>query len=93
MRERLLLLADEEHGRDGFWIAQKDLDLRGPGEFLGTRQSGLPEMKIASLSDMPTLLEAREAAQILFEQDPSLAQFPQISRQVEHFWHGHGDVN
>jgi ATP-dependent DNA helicase RecG len=92
-RERLMLLADEEHGTDGFWIAQKDLELRGPGEFLGTRQSGLPGLKVAQLSDLPTLQQAREAAQQLFEQDPELASFPQLARQVERFWHGHGDVN
>jgi ATP-dependent DNA helicase RecG len=92
-RERLMLLADEEHGTDGFWIAQKDLELRGPGEFLGTRQSGLPGLKVAQLSDLPTLQQAREAAQQLFEQDPDLASFPQLARQVERFWHGHGDVN
>ncbi len=92
-RERLLLLTDEEHGRDGFWIAQKDLELRGPGEFLGTRQSGLPGLKVAQLSDLPTLQQAREAAQMLFEQDAELAGFPQLAHQVERFWRGHGDVN
>jgi ATP-dependent DNA helicase RecG len=92
-RERLLLLTDKEHGRDGFWIAQKDLELRGPGEFLGTRQSGLPGLKVAQLSDIPTLQQSREAAQLLFEQDPQLTSFPQLARQVERFWRGHGDVN
>lgn len=92
-RERLLLLTDKEHGRDGFWIAQKDLELRGPGEFLGTRQSGLPGLRVAQLSDIVTLQQAREAAQMLFEQDPQLAAFPQLARQVERFWRGHGDVN
>ena len=91
--ERLQLLTDKEHGRDGFWIAQKDLELRGPGEFLGTRQSGLPGLKVAQLSDIPTLQQAREAAQLLFEQDPHLSSFPQLSRQVERFWRGQGDVN
>ena len=92
-RQRLLLLTDEEHGRDGFWIAQKDLELRGPGEFLGTRQSGLPGLKVAQLSDIETIIQAREAAQQIFEQDPLVAQYPQLSRQIERFWRGHGDVN
>ena len=73
-RERLLLLTDKEHGRDGFWIAQKDLELRGPGEFLGTRQSGLPGLKVAQLSDIATMQQAREAAEILFAQDPAADQ-------------------
>jgi ATP-dependent DNA helicase RecG len=92
-RERLLLLTDEQNGRNGFWIAEKDLELRGPGEFLGTRQSGLPGLKVAQLSDIATLQQAREAAQLLFEQDPQLASFPQLLRQVERFWRGQGDVN
>jgi ATP-dependent DNA helicase RecG len=92
-RERLLLLTDHEHGRDGFWIAQKDLELRGPGEFLGTRQSGLPGLKVAQLSDIATLQQAREAAELLFAQDSQLTSFPQLSRQVERFWRGQGDVN
>jgi ATP-dependent DNA helicase RecG len=92
-RERLLLLTDKEHGTDGFWIAQKDLELRGPGEFLGTRQSGLPGLKVAQLSDIPTLQQAREAAELLFGQDPELTSFPQLARQVERFWRGQGDVN
>lgn len=92
-RERLLLLADEDNGRNGFWIAEKDLELRGPGEFLGTRQSGLPGLRVAQLSDIVTLQQAREAAQQLFEQDPQLAAYPQLLRQVERFWRGHGDVN
>ena len=92
-RERLLLLTDKEHGRDGFWIAQKDPELRGPGEFLGTRQSGLPGLKVAQLSDFATMQQAREAAELLFAQDPQLTSFPQLSRQVERFWRGQGDVN
>ena len=92
-RERLLLLTDKENGRNGFWIAEKDLELRGPGEFLGTRQSGLPGLRVAQLSDIKTLQEAGEAAQQLFEQDPQLSVFPQLARQVERFWRGEGDVN
>jgi ATP-dependent DNA helicase RecG len=92
-RERLLLLTDPENGRNGFWIAEKDLELRGPGEFLGTRQSGLPGLRVAQLSDLATLQQAREAAQQLFEQDPQLGAFPQLARQVERFWRGEGDVN
>ncbi len=92
-RERLLLLTDQENGRNGFWIAEKDLELRGPGEFLGTRQSGLPGLRVAQLTDIATLQQAREAAQQLFEQDPQLSAFPQLARQVERFWRGEGDVN
>ncbi len=59
---------------DGFRIAEEDLKLRGPGDFFGQRQHGLPELKIASImEDMDVLEEARQAAQALLRQDPSLA--------------------
>src|SRR5207302_970786 len=64
-RERLHVM---EETTDGFRIAQADLDLRGPGEFLGTRQSGLPEFAIAELArDQKILAEAREEAFALVE--------------------------
>ena len=59
--------------RDGFKIAEEDLRLRGPGEFYGTRQSGLPELTIADiLRDFEILTETRAAAFDLVEQDPRL---------------------
>ncbi|MDW8060981.1 MAG: ATP-dependent DNA helicase RecG [Thermomicrobium sp.] len=58
---------------DGFRLAEIDLQLRGPGEFLGTRQSGLPNLRFASLADMPTLQAARRAAEELLARDPELA--------------------
>ena len=59
--------------RDGFVIAEEDLRLRGPGEFYGTRQSGLPEFLIADiLQDMDILTETRETAFQLVEEDPAL---------------------
>ena len=47
-----------EHSSDGFVIAEKDLEIRGPGEFLGTRQSGLPELAVANLARDGDLLVA-----------------------------------
>jgi ATP-dependent DNA helicase RecG len=59
---------------DGFKIAETDLTIRGPGEFFGTRQHGLPELKVADLvKDLKTLLSAREAAFGLIQQDPKLS--------------------
>lgn len=78
---------------DGFVLAEKDLELRGPGDFLGTRQSGLPDLRVAQLSDTATLVMAREAARSLFAQDPELATFPTLRAQVDKFWQGHGDIN
>jgi ATP-dependent DNA helicase RecG len=63
-----------EETNDGFALAEEDLRLRGPGEFLGTRQSGLPELKVASLGDLQMIEEARQAAFDLIASDPALAR-------------------
>ena len=58
---------------DGFEIAQKDLALRGPGDFFGSRQHGLPKLKIANLlEDMEVLEQSREAVRKVIEIDPEL---------------------
>ncbi len=59
---------------DGFVISQTDLQLRGPGEFFGTRQHGLPPLKISSLLDMETLKQSSEAVRELLEDDPTLSK-------------------
>ncbi len=60
--------------QDGFRIAEEDLKLRGPGEFFGTRQSGLPEFVFGDLiADLPLMDEARRAAFALLARDPNLA--------------------
>jgi ATP-dependent DNA helicase RecG len=62
-----------ETTNDGFRVAEFDLELRGPGEFLGVRQSGLPGFKMANLvKDLPILEEARKAAFELMDKDPRL---------------------
>ncbi len=59
--------------QDGFILAERDLALRGPGELLGTRQSGLPELKVTNLvRDVRVLEQARTEAFDLFRRDPSL---------------------
>jgi ATP-dependent DNA helicase RecG len=88
--ERLRFLAATN---DGFKLAEKDLELRGPGEFLGTRQSGLPELRVAHLSDIATLSEARGAAEKLFAEDSTLESYGPLRVKVEQFWRGHGDIS
>lgn len=102
-----LLLSDEVSGdaedrlsaleqtNDGFMLAEKDLEIRGPGEFLGRRQSGMPELHLASLTDMKVLEVAREEAQGLIEIDPFLDQ-PEhqlLLEKVAKLWQQAGDVS
>ena len=62
------------HTNDGFRISEEDLRLRGPGDFFGQRQHGLPTLKAADLScDMRLLEEAQSAANDLLDGDPSLS--------------------
>lgn len=70
---RIRLKAMTDH-TDGFKISEIDLEIRGPGDFLGTRQSGLPAFQLANIvQDQAILKEAREAAFSLIESDPDLS--------------------
>ena len=69
---------------DGFRIAEEDLRLRGPGDFFGSRQHGLPELHVADLgTDTDTLLKAKEAADALLAADPKLEQYPLLKQRVD----------
>jgi ATP-dependent DNA helicase RecG len=74
--------------RDGFKIADADLEIRGPGDFLGTRQSGhLPELRIADLlRDTLLVAVARGIARAEVDQDPELAKVPATRRAVRKRW-------
>jgi len=90
--ERLRVI---ESTQDGFRLAEEDLKLRGPGEFFGTRQSGLPDLKVARLSDVQILEEARQIAQEIFARDPELNQ-PEhqlLAQRVQAFWKSKGDLS
>lgn len=69
--ERLQAMVDTN---DGFVLAERDLEQRGPGQFLGTRQSGFTELKVANISDVHLIEKARNYAISVFEQDPILYQ-------------------
>jgi ATP-dependent DNA helicase RecG len=72
---------------DGFRIAEEDLNIRGPGEFFGTRQSGLPDLKAANLLRDYRLLDiARKEAFALVEKDPCLSGHAKLRRALEDFW-------
>jgi ATP-dependent DNA helicase RecG len=81
---------------DGFVLAERDLEQRGPGEFLGTRQSGYSELKLANLTDIHIIEKARRQAQSLYERDPYLEQpaHQLLSAALERFWSGgKGDIS
>jgi len=85
-----------ESTQDGFKLADEDLKMRGPGEFFGTRQSGLPDLKVARLSDARVLEEARAVAKETFQEDPdlSLPQNRLLARRLGEFWYrGRGDLS
>jgi ATP-dependent DNA helicase RecG len=74
----------EKH-HDGFIIAEKDLQIRGPGDFYGTRQHGLPDLKIADLIKDHGILElARRDAEELVSRDPSIYEEKSIKKRIEH---------
>jgi ATP-dependent DNA helicase RecG len=74
---------------DGFAVAERDLALRGPGDFFGQRQHGLPNLHIADLAtDMYVLPQAGEAAQTLLEEDPGLERHPGLRAAVARLFAG-----
>lgn len=69
---------------DGFYIAEKDLELRGPGEFFGTRQHGLPELKLADLvRHIKILEEAKVRAVHTLSKDPDLSEYPILQEKAK----------
>ena len=83
--ERLRTL---EQTADGFALAEADLRLRGPGDFFGIRQSGLPELKMANMADTRLIAEARAQAEWLWARDPYLRalEHAALRERVYLFW-------
>jgi ATP-dependent DNA helicase RecG len=77
-----------EETRDGFKLAEIDLQLRGPGEFFGTRQSGTPDLKVAQLADTRLLHAANLEAQKILADDPKLvrSEHALLKAKVDAFW-------
>jgi len=81
-RQRLKVL---EQSQDGFFISEMDMRFRGPGEVLGTRQSGLPDFALASLvEDQDVLQIAREAAEGIMELDPTLQRWRALREELNY---------
>jgi ATP-dependent DNA helicase RecG len=83
-RERLKIV---ERLHDGFELAEEDLRLRGPGDYLGTRQSGIPSMRVARITDSDILTLARHEAVRILDADPDLAEAENslLAEQVRRF--------
>jgi ATP-dependent DNA helicase RecG len=75
---------------DGFELAERDLEQRGPGDFFGTRQSGFAEIHMAQLSDVRLIEKARKQARALFERDPELqdTENQNLRQAVDRAWSG-----
>ncbi|QNU65488.1 ATP-dependent DNA helicase RecG [Ruminiclostridium herbifermentans] len=83
-KERMKIMAQSN---DGFVISEKDLEIRGPGEFFGTKQHGLPELKIANLyKDLEILKLAQEGAKEIAIKDPGLIKNKKLKQYLaQHF--------
>lgn len=91
--ERLAVMTQTN---DGFVLAEKDLSMRGPGDFLGTRQAGFLELRMASITDVRLIEEARKHATQIFEADPELSapEHQPLQKMVNRFWRsGEGDIS
>ena len=83
--ERLAAMTETN---DGFVLAERDLEQRGPGDFLGTRQAGYSELRLVNLADIHLIEKARRHAQALFETDPTLdrPEHKVLATSLEAFW-------
>lgn len=66
----------------GFKLAEIDLQIRGPGQVFGTAQSGLPDLRMANLSDSLTIKKSREAVEVLIAEDPMLKKYPLLLEKI-----------
>jgi ATP-dependent DNA helicase RecG len=69
--------------KNGFELAEKDLQLRGPGEFFGNKQTGLPDIAMRSLQNPEEIQMSRELAATLFKSDPHFARHPLLKTKIE----------
>jgi ATP-dependent DNA helicase RecG len=89
-RERLDII---ENTYDGFKLAEEDLKMRGPGEFFGTRQSGIPDLRMAKMSDVAILELARKEAIEMFKTDPTMArgEHKLLAQEMARVWTNAGE--
>ena len=66
----------------GFKLSEIDLELRGPGEVYGVKQSGIPDLRMATFSDSRTIKKARTEAETIISKDPLLKNYPRLHRAI-----------
>ena len=91
--ERLQVMVETN---DGFVLAERDLEQRGPGDFLGTRQAGFAELRLANLSNIRLIEKARNLAHQLIDRDPDLnsTEHTALVSTLNRFWgNGSGDIS
>ena len=66
----------------GFKLSEIDLEIRGPGQIYGLKQSGIPDLKMATLSDIKTIEKARKAAQKIINDDPRLLKHQELAEKM-----------
>ena len=70
---------------DGFKLAEQDLKLRGPGEFIGVKQSGLPDLAMDSLKDLSLVLSAKKCAEEILKRSIDLTGYPLLKQKLQGF--------
>ena len=80
VKDRLMAVV---HHNDGFTLAERDLAMRGPGDVLGTAQSGFPEFRLASFADLRLIADAKDAAEAILEDDPELERHDALRRELK----------
>ncbi|PID51974.1 MAG: ATP-dependent DNA helicase RecG [Candidatus Moraniibacteriota bacterium] len=79
-------LQSMEQYTDGFKLAQIDLDIRGPGEFLGSQQSGIPDGAMKNIANTKLITLTREYAKKILQKDPSLTKHKNLKKEIAHFY-------
>ena len=71
--------------KNAFELAEKDLKIRGPGDFIGTRQSGIPDLAMASLLNTSLVEEVKTEVEDILEKDPDFKNYPSLQKKMEEF--------
>jgi len=74
-----------EKTNNGFVLAEKDLEIRGPGDFLGNRQWGIPDITMSALTDLALIEKAKQSAIEILKKSPDLDNYPELKSKLSNF--------